>query len=220
LGDVDVTCAAEPRLVIVDTNCYVRLLFCDALRPILTLIVGGHRLMTLEPLAAEAMGGRSPLVQRFPWLLDKSIQGELVAGILPLPENERELFQQSAAVFRAHANRFLDKYCAERRIQRRSLSAEDCMAWTVAAEYEAVLATDEWPLREACGHVQFDDEQPGLVDTMTTLDLLQLFERDGRIGAEQRRLVVKQWVASGECLLRGWEQHYEALFAERPVLPN
>jgi hypothetical protein len=49
----------QPKLVIVDTNCYVRLYF-SPLRPILGQVVGGYHLVTLGGAPCLAAGGRRP----------------------------------------------------------------------------------------------------------------------------------------------------------------
>jgi hypothetical protein len=79
--------SVKPKLVIVDTNCYVRL-YCSPVRPILGSVVDGYRLMTLAELQWEA-GSATGLTQRNPWLRSADIQQEPADALLKLREPKR-----------------------------------------------------------------------------------------------------------------------------------
>ncbi|MFM8821929.1 MAG: hypothetical protein ACKOD8_00975, partial [Limnohabitans sp.] len=68
----------SPIIVVVDTNCFIRLLF-SPLRPVLGATFSGHKLMTLIKLAKEC-GPGTAVAERNPWLLEASVQQELRAS--------------------------------------------------------------------------------------------------------------------------------------------
>lgn len=66
---------AKPTIVVVDTNCFIRLLF-SPLRPVLGATFGGYQLMTLADLVAEC-GPGTEVAERHAWLLEPDVQAEL-----------------------------------------------------------------------------------------------------------------------------------------------
>lgn len=61
-----------PTYLVVDTNCFIRLLF-SPLRPVLGSTFAGYKLVTLSELANE-VGPGTEVVERNPWLLDPAVQ--------------------------------------------------------------------------------------------------------------------------------------------------
>ncbi|WP_141100764.1 hypothetical protein [Roseateles aquatilis] len=203
---------ASPVLVIVDTNCYVRLYYSEA-RPLLGTVVAGHRLVTLAELAGEAARG-TPLVDNNGWLLQDDIQRDLREGILALTASEANAYWELADQYRQMGDAVLFEHCQSRGILVRSLSRLDALALAVATDRTAVLATDEWPLRLVAGQCELDDGSRARL--FSSLDLLRLLEIAGAITPVQRRDIVRRWIREGEHLMRDWAQSYRALFNESP----
>jgi hypothetical protein len=203
--------ADQTRLVIVDTNCYVRLYY-SKLRPILGSVVNGHRLVTLHELANESKGGG--LVERNGWLSAQDIQHDIQSAVFPLSDEQQAEYTGLAKEFRQMGDHVLHEHCKARNISLRYLSLADAKALAVAADFNAILATDEWPLRLVSTKVELDDgKQPQL---FSSLDLLQLLEIGQKITRDERAGIVKEWLRAGEHLLTSWRADYQVLFNEAP----
>lgn len=138
--------ASKPRLLIVDTNCYVRL-YMSPVRPLLGSVVGGFKLMTLTELKLES-SLRSNVRERFPWMGAADIQADLDGACLKLREPKKGKIEQLARLTRTSGIGILATHCASQGIQLvRELSLTDARALAAADVLDASLATDEWPLR-------------------------------------------------------------------------
>lgn len=200
---------AKPTLVVVDTNCFIRLLF-STLRPVLGATFGGYQLVTLVELAAEC-GPDTEVAQRHPWLQDPAVQAELLANCLKLREPKKTKAQEHSRYFRREGNAVLRKHCEKHQIELvRELSLADAKALGAAQAINAVLATDEWPLALVAGEVS---DVPAV---WTSLTIIHLMEADGKISREQRVQVVADWLKHGEKLPQEWRVQYRALFNEAP----
>lgn len=198
-------------LLVVDTNCFIRLLF-SPLRPVLGSTFAGYRLVTLVELADE-VGPGTEVVERNPWLLEPAVQEELQRNCLKLREPKKSAMLNEAKRLRSEGNTLLRKYCNDKNLDKvRELSAADAKALAAAQAVGGLLATDEWPLT-------FVAERASDVQTvLTSVAVVHLMETDGKISREQRVAVVTGWVKSGEKLPKQWAQQYKQLFGEEP--PN
>ena len=202
-----------PKIVVVDTNCYVRLLH-SPLRPLLGKVVSGFKLMTTVDLAAETLG-KSGLGSRQAWLASPEIQAELAGATLKFREPKSSRMAEEADTFRRIGNALLRKDCEAKGILVRTLSIVDARAWAAAALLNGVLATDEWPLRLATSRVDVDDEGNKL-SLLSTIDLVHLLEQAGSLSSAQRVALMRSWKLSGEALHREADDDYRRLFQEDP----
>jgi hypothetical protein len=202
----------QPKLVIVDTNCYVRLYYSD-LRPILGSVVSGHRLVTLSELANEVREGTA-VVERNPWLSASDIQQDIRGAVLEVAAAKRAEYLELAKEFLEIGDQVLQSYCYGKGIIVRELSLADAIAIAIATDLDAVLATDEWPLRLVAGSVEMDDGKR--TQLFSSLDLLQLLESEQKISPDDRIAIVKGWVRAGEHLLGSWREDYKRLFGGTP----
>lgn len=199
-----------PKLMIVDTNCLVRIYF-SPLRPILGQVVSGYALKTLSELASElkALAGRQDLA----WLSDKDIQQEVDAAVLTLTRGQRKIIYQDGSEIRVHGDAQLRKYCTDKGLQPiRSLSRCDARALAAALELNAALATDEWPLRRVAEDYDYDDGNP--VHLFSSVELLDLLEKQGLLNRDDRIKTYADWLKDGTKLLHGSAHRYKQLFGE------
>lgn len=198
-----------PTLLVVDTNCFIRLLF-SPLRPVLGSTFAGYRLVTLVELADE-VGPGTEVAERHPWLLEEAVQKELAGNCLKLREPKKSVTFSEARRLRSEGNTLLRKYCTDNKLDKiRELSAADAKALAAAQTVGGLLATDEWPLA-------FVAERASDVSTvLTSVAVVHLMEKDAKITREQRIETVTGWVKSGEKLPRHWAQQYKDLFGEEP----
>lgn len=205
----------QPRIVVVDTNCYVRLLY-SPLRPLLGKVVAGLKFMTTADLAAETMFQKG-LGGRQSWLADPAIQADLAAAIVKLREPKKSRMLEEAHYFRRAGNTMLRTYCTAQNIHVRELSTVDAKAWATAVQINGILATDEWPLRKASNFIDADD-QGNKLPLFHTLELLALLEGAGELTSLQRLDMMRNWRMSDEKLHRNADAEYRRLFGEEP--PN
>jgi len=198
-----------PTLLVVDTNCFIRLLF-SPLRPVLGSTVSGYKLVTLAELADE-VGPGTEVAERHPWLLEAAVQKELVGNCLKLREPKKSAMHGEAKWLRTEGNTLLRKYCVDKKLDKiRELSAADAKALAAAQVVKGHLATDEWPLA-------FVAQRASDVPTvLTSVAVVQLMEKDGKITREQRIETVTGWVKTGEKLPQHWAQQYRDFFGEEP----
>lgn len=200
------------RVVIVDTNCFVRLYF-SALRPLLGIEVAGHKLMTIRELADETTRSTG-LTVRHPWLAGTDIQADLANAILALAEDDDLQYDEDAEYYRREGDEFLHRYCIAQQLDEiRQLSNADAKALAVALDRGYLLATDEWPLREFAQFVEPDEDGQRLA-VLSSLQVLKLFLDAGAMDMVTLRLTVRSWVLSDERLPRNWRGEYRALFSE------
>lgn len=204
---------APPQIVVVDTNCYVRLLH-SPVRPLLGQVVAEYKLMTTADLAAESLA-TSGLGGRQAWLAAPEIRAELAAATLRFREPKASRLLAEALGFRQSANALLRGECRARGIVARSVSMADARAWAAATLVEGVLATDEWPLRFAASRIDMDDAGNKLA-VASTIDTMYLLERSGRLASAQRVEMMRSWKLSGEALHREADADYRRLFQADP----
>lgn len=203
--------ANKPRLVIVDTNCFVRL-YMSPVRPLLGSVVGGFKLMTLTELKLET-SLRSNVRERHPWMGAVDIQADLDGACLKLREPKKGKIEQAARVARTTGNGLLAAHCASHGIPLlRELSLTDARALAATDVLDASLATDEWPLRLVATSMGMGD--PGQL--FSSVELLHLLATVGSLGRDERIQTVRVWIQQAEALQRGWEARYAELFGEAP----
>lgn len=198
-----------PTFLVVDTNCFIRLLF-SPLRPVLGSTVAGYKLVTLAELADE-VGPGTEVAERHPWLLEAAVQKELAGNCLKLREPKKSTMHGEAKWLRTEGNTLLRKYCVDKNLDKvRELSAADAKALAAAQVVKGHLATDEWPLA-------FVAERASDVTTvLTSVAVVNLMEKDGKITREQRIETVTSWLKTGEKLPQHWAQQYRDFFGEEP----
>lgn len=199
------------KIVVVDTNCLVRLYF-SSLRPLLGSAFTGYVLMTLQELADELKNLASN--DRHAWLSDQGIQAEVDGAVIQLTKQQESTVQIETPNVRRYGNAELRRYKEEQKIARPlTLSLADARALTVAIELGAALATDEWPLRLVADYIEADDNG-GHVELLSSVELLHLLEKAGTIAKDERVKVYAHWRKDGESLLRDSDARYKALFGE------
>jgi hypothetical protein len=198
---------APSKLVIVDTNCYVRL-YLSPVRPILGASFGAYKLVTLTELKVES-GPGSRIADLYPFLGAQDIQRELDDACLRIREPKKSRIAKLVAITMKQANIHLARHCKDTNLLViREISGADARALVAADVLDAALATDEWPLTLAAKMLGY----PG--EVFDTLDVLHLMEKAGGITVEQRRETVRTWGGYGEEVPRGWDRKYATLFGE------
>lgn len=203
--------ASKPRLLIVDTNCYVRL-YMSPVRPLLGSVVGGFKLMTLTELKLES-SLRSNVRERFPWMGAADIQADLDGACLKLREPKKGKIEQFARLTRTTGNGLLAAHCAAQSIPLiRELSLTDARALAAADVLDASLSTDEWPLRHVATAMGMGDHG----QLFSSVELLHMLEAAGSLGRDERIQTVRAWIQQADALQRGWQARYAELFGEAP----
>lgn len=200
------------KLVLVDTNCLVRVYF-SPLRPILGRPVAGYELKTLDGLASELKN----LAQRadLAWLSDQVILQEVDAATVTLTKLQRDAINQDALGIQKVGNAALYKDFQNKKLQvSRTLSLADAKALAASLELDAALSTDEWPLRLVSELYDYDNGHP--VELLSSVELIELLEREGLISREERVKTYSDWLKNGEALLRESAEIYFRLFNEMP----
>lgn len=199
-------------LVLVDTNCLVRIYF-SPLRPILSRSVAGYELKTLGELAKELknLAHRADLA----WLGDRVILDEVDAATVPLTRLQRDAINQDALEIQKVGNSVLRKDYQDRKLRvLRTLSLADAKVLAASLELDAALATDEWPLRLVAELYDYDNGQA--VKLFSSVELIELLEREGLITREIRMKTYSDWLKNGAALLRESPEIYFRLFNEVP----
>lgn len=200
------------QLVLVDTNCLVRVYF-SPLRPILGRPVAGFELKTLEGLAKELKN----LAQRpdLAWLSDQVILKEVEAATVTLTKLQRDAVNQDALAIQKLGNAVLYQDYQNRKLRAaRALSLADAKALAACLELDAALSTDEWPLRLVSELYDYDNGDP--VKLFSSVELIELLEREGLIDRDVRVKTYSDWLKNGEALLRDSSDIYIKLFNEAP----
>lgn len=198
------------RLVLVDTNCLVRIYY-SSLRPILSRPVSGFELNTLDGQAKELnnLTKRADLA----WLGDQVILKEVDAATVSLTKLQRNAINQDALDIQKVGNATLHKEFKDRKIRTpRALSLADAKALAACLELDAALATDEWPLRLVSKLYDYDNGKP--VELLSSVELIELLEREGLMSREDRVKTYSDWLKNGENLLRESPEIYFRLFRE------
>lgn len=200
------------QLILVDTNCLVRVYF-SPLRPILGTAVSGYVLKTLDGLAKELknLAARNDLA----WLSASVILSEVDAATLELSKLQKDAINQDALDIRRVGNAELQRDYSLKKLKiKRSLSLADAKALAASLELNAALSTDEWPLRLVAGLYDYDDGSP--VKLFSSVELIELLERSGLLSREDRIKTYADWLKNGENLLKDSPAIYKSLFGEPP----
>ena|GEM_PF-1439905 len=201
------------KLVLVDTNCLIRMYF-SPLRPVLSRPAVGYELKTLQTLADEL---KNIAIRRdeYAWLSAKDIQDDVDLAVLPLTKAQIQAIDQEAAGIRRQGNGMLQAYCQSQGINLRQLSAADARVLAAALELSIAMATDEWPLRHVASvYGCYDDGTP--VEMLSSVELIALLEEEGLLTREDRMRTYADWLKFGECLLRDSPRIYFKIFREYP----
>lgn len=206
--------APKPTYLIVDTNCFLRLLDGGP-RPLVGQTVANFRLVTTDRLVAEA---KSPeLKDKYPKLESPDIQRELKTAALRFSPKEKTTLRENTEEFRAQANLLVAAHCLAQDTFPRVLSFVDASLWTVAVHMKGALATDEWPLTMAAERIPFDDDGTCL-KVYSSIHILHMLEMEGKLDPKERWNVMLQWRRENEALHRDADKQYTQLFGEPP--PN
>lgn len=200
------------KLVLVDTNCLVRIYF-SPLRPILGRPVAGFELKTLDGLAKELknLAKRADLA----WLSDQVILKEIDAATVALTRLQRDAINRDALDIQKVGNATLYKDFQDRKLRvSRALSLADAKALAASLELNAALSTDEWPLRLVSELYDYDNGEP--VELLSSVELIGLLESEGLMSREDRVKTYSDWLKNGEALLRESPEIYFHLFNEAP----
>lgn len=201
------------KLVLVDTNCLIRVYF-SPLRPVLSRPASGYELKTLQTLADE-LKNIANRRDEFAWLSAKAIQDDVDLAVLPLTKTQAQAIDQEAAGIRKQGNGMLQSHCQTQGINLRQLSSADARVLAAALELSIAMATDEWPLRHvALAYGFYDDGTP--VEMFSSVDLIAFLEKEGLLTREDRMRTYADWLKFGECLLRDSPQIYFKSFGEYP----
>lgn len=201
-----------PRIVLIDTNCFLRI-YQSPVLPLLGEVIVGHELLTLTILYNEFFNSQK-LMQEYAFL-DLIIQSEdkskvLLKLIPAVEEHVRQIMRDH----RRYVDEILEKYCASRGISTKRLSNCDLELLATAIEMEALIATDEWPLAFVVDDLMRDPDEGYRIGIMTSVDILYLLEQAGKLSREERILTVKSWMQNAENLHRDWRSFYRKLFNE------
>lgn len=202
---------AKARFVLVDTNCFIRL-YCSPVVPLLQQQVGGYQLLTLKGLIDEFF--ESPrLSNDYPWVSKEPKVSDLKSAALKVSGINVRLVNQQKKELRPYADAFLAKHCKDRNIPAKRLSARDLELLASAVVFRAAVATDEWPLGLIVQDLMQDPEDYD-IGLMTSIDVLHLLEKNGKLTREVRIQTCDSWIRLGEKMPNDWRKLYLALFGE------
>ncbi|MBM2886491.1 hypothetical protein JFK97_19050 [Chromobacterium phragmitis] len=205
---------AANRLILVDTNCLIRVYF-SPLRPVLSRPVAGYELRTLQDLANE-LKHIATRRGEFAWLGEKAIQDDVNLAVLPLTKGQSQAIIQEATDIRKQGNGLLQVYCQDQGINLRQLSVADAKVLAAALELSIAMSTDEWPLRYVASAYSYDNGKS--VELFSSVELIALLEREGLLSRGDRMQTYADWLKFGENLLRESPHIYFKEFGEAP--PN
>ena len=213
-SDDDVGENAELRLLLVDTNCFLRIYHSD-LRPFLGADVGGYRIRTLISLLREVEDSNR-LAHEYAWVRDDLMDEARNGTLNPLARADQEEIAEEIKALRRYANWLLDKHCTAHGMVARTLSGRDLELLATAAQFGAVIASDEWALGFVVADLISDEEANYAIEIVTSMEVLSILERAGKLSADARRATVVSWLRTEEKLPRDWQERYRALFDEAP----
>ncbi len=202
---------ASIRIVLVDTNCFLRLYHSPVL-PLMGQDIGGFRLLTLESLVDE-FHNNPVLTQSYPSVSSGPKHDDLTKAKLKIRSATKTSVKIAQTHLRPYAKSLLESYCNKRKINIHSLSNRDLDLLATTIELKGIMATDEWPLRIVAQDLMEDPDEYE-IGIYHSLELLQLLENYGKLSPENRRKTVRSWVLYRENLLKGWELEYQRLFGE------
>lgn len=203
---------AVTRIILVDTNCFLRL-YQSPVLPLLGQDVGGYRLLTLKALIQE-FNENPTLVEQYHWVAEGSRSTDLNNAALRLSGINKSSVQNETKVLMAYAKGLLGSYCQKRRISPlRSLSARDLELLATTVILHACMATDEWPLRLVAQELINPPDHYDIC-LFNSIELLSLLETNGKLGPDDRRKTIDSWIRYREKLPKGWDADYQRLFGE------
>jgi hypothetical protein len=201
----------DPRIVLIDTNCFIRL-YQSPVLPFFGEVVDGGKLLTLTTLIDEFFS--SPrLKQVYAWL-QSTVNGEDRDKIeLSLSVVEQASVGAIMQEHRDYVDDVLDGYCVEqgRQISKR-LSDCDLQLLATAIEVKALIATDEWPLAVVVDDLMLEPEEGYQIGILTSIDIIYMLEKVGKLSREDRIGTIKSWLRNDEKLPRDWRRKYRELF--------
>jgi hypothetical protein len=177
-------------------------------------IIGSFKLLTLETLIDEFLKSKR-LQDLYAWAIADVRAENLKKISLQLTAKEKANVKEELDLHEQYVQEVIEKYCVERNIAVRSLSRRDLELLSTTIAINAIVATDEWPLRLVVKDL-ISVEGEYQIDTIASLDILHLLESDGKLTGEERRQTVISWIRYDEKLPRGWEADYKQLFGESP----
>jgi hypothetical protein len=200
------------RLLLVDTNCFLRI-YQSSLRPILGADIDGFAIRTLTDLVDEFRKGKR-LQDEYAWA-NNDIDAAIAAGaVLVLNAEQQKSMLDERQLIKSYGNALLEDHCIKRAkpIAVRALSTNDATLLATALVMNAVIATDEWPMTHVAADLILEDGWD--VEVWNSFDVLDLLERTKCISAQDRIETVQSWIRYREALPHGWEAQYECLFNE------
>lgn len=203
---------AKARFILVDTNCFIRL-YCSPIVPLLQQQVGDYQLLTLKGLIDEFF--ESPrLLKEYPWVSKEPKVSDLKNAALIVRGINARLINEQKKELRPYADSFLAKYCKDRNIvPAKRLSSRDLELLASAVVLRAIVATDEWPLGLVIRDLMQDPDDYE-IELMTSLDILHLLEKNGKLARDIRIQTCDSWIRLGEKMPTDWRKQYKALFGE------
>ena len=202
-----------PRIVLIDTNCFIRL-YQSPVLPFLGETINGHHLLTLPSLIQEFLS--SPrLMNEYAWLARVVKKENLTKAAIQLSEKEQQQVTQEIDAHTDYVNDTVAAYCVEANIRERQLSRRDCELLATAIVLDALIATDEWPLAFVVADLLSEPDDGYKIGVITSVHILHLFECGGQISPAQRRETVQSWLKNDEKLHRDWRAVYQQLFGEK-----
>lgn len=205
--------APKPKLLIVDTNAFLRL-YSSPVFPLLQQQLGDYQLLTLQSLIKEFQDS-TRLVGQYPAVAKNPKLANLQSAALKLSNVSKNQISKRIKELRPIANNFLEDYCDTNNVVVfRQLSSCDVELLATAVVTRATIATDEWPLRKVVEYLLEDEDVTYSIALMSSIEVLALLEQNGKISKDQRIETVQKWIDDGENLLRGWRSRYAELFGE------
>ena len=202
--------APSPRILLLDTNCFLRL-YCSPVLPLLGQVIGGYRLLTLASLIDE-FKANSRLGQIFSQVGIPPRSVDLEQGALRLTQPKKSLVEAQRGPLAVYARLFV-QHRNTRGARLTPLSCEDTELLATGIVLRGVIATDEKALTELIRDLMAAGEEApqACIDSLT---LLHLLEQHGRLSSQQRRDTVSTWVRMETLLPAGWRRRYLELFGE------
>lgn len=202
----------KTRIVLVDTNCFLRL-YASPVLPLLGQIVGGYKLLTLTSLIEE-FHANPELIAKYSRVTEKPKADDLANAVVKLRQQNVIRVANQQKDLTAFARSFLQNFCKKHATAvSRSLSNRDLELLATTIVLRGVMATDEWPLRLVAEDLMQDAAEYD-IGLFNSLDILHLLERNGKLSAHDRKMTVDFWVRDGQKLPRDWQQDYLRLFNE------
>ena len=203
---------SSSRIILVDTNCFLRL-YQSSVRPLMGQDIGGYRLLTLEKLVDEFQNNPT-LISSYPAVASGSKHDELTNSAIKLSGINKRKIKDSLKELAPYAKYFLESYCKQQNTEIiRRLSTPDLELLATTIIIKGIIATDEWPLRLVATDLM-EDQEEYKIGLFNSLKLLHLIEEDGKVSPEDRRKTVRSWILYKEKLLRNWREDYQRLFGE------